>query len=984
LKTYKRVSRKNSLVALAVASVLGISSVSAEDINGSISSGGNGYTVTAVNVNTGSSRTIDIDSDGSFRFSQMSVGEYEIVIKRNNDIVARDNVRVSLGTNAQAHFELDGGSDRVLQIVGASVSPVDLTVTDSGLVMGDIEFEKLPVARSLTGVSLLAPGTVPGDRQFGGASFGGSSVAENACFINGLEVTNTRQGLGCGSVPFEFYKEFQVKTGGYSPAFGRSTGGIMNAVTKSGSNEWEFGATARISPNAIADGKISRGEGGTGNIFVDTRNDESSLTEFTFSASGPLVKDELFVYAILNPRDYSQEIATGGNRFTVEDEWRTADSSGGDNLFWGVKLDWDINDDHRLSWFGYSNRNDTTLTYFDYDAETETIDPSNRGYTGRFDTKRGGEVSSISYTGHFTDDLVVTALYGSIDTEYENVPENLNCPSVTDNRNIANPISSCGPGGSYGANNDSNTQFRLDVEYSLNDHTIAAGIDKQDRDSVRVSQPITGHSWTYDTLAAGATIQGDLGPIYTNNTGAAHDYVSDRIFTGGGGFYSELTAWYITDKWEVSDNLTVDIGIRQDDFTNVGTTGKVLTDFSTDIAPRLGFSWDPSGDGKSKFFGTWGKYYLPIANNTIFRAAAGISDITTFYTFSGVDSTGAPTGLSSLGSFTSSVATIPEKATFQSQEADPYSKVELILGYQTELSDALSMTIRATSRDVDSALDDYCGIYSWPYCVMLNPGSAASWYHDGFYWDGSNLTIDWAQFDGAPDPGSLQTYSAQTIGLPKAINEYTALQTEFNYQGDDIRWNFIYTWSRSWGNFEGAVKSDIGQADAGITQDFDFPALMDGAEGYQANDRRHVFKFYGSYDMTEDFTIGWNSTLSSGRPLSAFGRGYPNHHPDVYGSYGDTFYVFDAAAGTYTRIPRGTVGRTPWLFKVDLNASYKFKVSDVDMRATFDIFNVFNSQEITAQNEHYERTEGTQNQYYGAAYSWQAPTSVRLGLEIKF
>ena len=63
-----------------------------------------------------------------------------------------------------------------------------------------------------------------------------------------MNVTDPEKGLVCGSVPFEFYKEFQVKTGGYSAQYGRSTGGVINAVTKSGTNEFEFSATTYYPP----------------------------------------------------------------------------------------------------------------------------------------------------------------------------------------------------------------------------------------------------------------------------------------------------------------------------------------------------------------------------------------------------------------------------------------------------------------------------------------------------------------------------------------------------------------------------------------------------------------------------------------------------------------------------------------------------------------------------------------------------------------
>jgi hypothetical protein len=227
------------------------------------------------------------------------------------------------------------------------------------------------------------------------------------------------------------------------------------------------------------------------------------------------------------------------------------------------------------------------------------------------------------------------------------------------------------------------------------------------------------------------------------------------------------------------------------------------------------------------------------------------------------------------------------------------------------------------------------------------------------------------------------------MGLPKAKNEYTAIETMVKFQEDNFRYTFTYTWSRSTGNFEGAVKSDIGQKDAGITQDFDFPALMDGADGYQANDRRHVFKFFGSWEPMEDLMVGWNASLSSGRPLSLFGQGYPSDDPNVNGGWGDLFYLADtdedgSLTGTYTKHNRGTAGRTPWQFNIDLSAAYNFTISDIDMKASVNVFNVLNTQEASSLNEHYEAAEGVVNQWHNAAYGFQTPRYVRIGFEARF
>ena len=986
---------KKSLLAGAIGAALTMSSaVNADDIVGKVqlnSASTTGVTVKAVNVATGTTRTVSLNDDGSYRLAKMPSGSYKLTVMKGDVVVAEDTAVASLGKNTVTNFDIAVQSDtEVIQVVGSSVATIDVTSSDAGLVVGEVEIHRMPIARNITAVALLAPGVVQGDSQFGNTpSFGGASVAENVCYINGMEVTNTRQGLGCGQLPFEFYKEFQVKTGGYSAKYGRATGGAINATAKSGTNNWEFASVVNYKPNSLrGDGKYSRADGGTGQVFRDTRNDEFDTSDITFSVGGPIIKDTLFFYALVNPRNVSSQVADGGYRYAADDELYKRDASGGDNIFWGATIDWDISEDHRLSYFGYSDRSDTTLDIYANNLETGVVGAR----TGGFLQKRGGETHSISYTGYWTDDLIITAMAGQIKTEYENTPDNLDCPSVSDERTSGAALAvSCGPGGSFGANKDKNTQYSFDAEYTLGDHTITAGYEFQDRSSARINRPITGHNWTYYTLPAGESVQGDNGALFTNNTGANADYVSDRIFDGGGSFTSEISAYYIEDKWQVNDDLVLSIGARVDEFKNWGTTDKLLTEFKTDIAPRLGFSWDPTGNGESKFYGTMGQYYLPVANNTVYRAASGVSDTTTHYTFDGVGADGAPTGINAVNGSVGnsqtvgSVSTIPEKDIFQAQEADPFSKLEYILGFETMLTDEYSVSVKGTYRTVDTALDDYCGAFSWPYCVLLNPGEDSTWYKDGFYYNGNgDLNIDWDLFDGSPDAGSLTTHrNSDQIMLPEAKNEYYALETIVKYNLDDLRWSFSYSWSHSFGNFEGAVKSDIGQADAGITQDFDFPALMDGADGNQANDRRHVFKFYGSYNITEEWVVGWNSTLASGRPLSAFGKSYPDDNPDLFGGYGDTFYITNDD-GSYTRLPRGSVGETPWTFKVDMSTSYDFKVNDIEMQVSMDIFNIFDIQTVARQNEHWERRAGSYNKFYGSAYEWQAPRSIRLGFEARF
>ena len=114
------------------------------------------------------------------------------------------------------------------------------------------EIARLPVDQNLGSVALLAPGVVKGARQFGGITFGGSSVAENSYYINGLNVTDLYSRHGFSEAPFDFYQEFQVKTGGYSVEFGRTTGGVDQRRDPFGQQRVQVGAELTLEPRALA------------------------------------------------------------------------------------------------------------------------------------------------------------------------------------------------------------------------------------------------------------------------------------------------------------------------------------------------------------------------------------------------------------------------------------------------------------------------------------------------------------------------------------------------------------------------------------------------------------------------------------------------------------------------------------------------------------------------------------------------------------
>ena len=241
----KQFKRKALALAIAVATSGAVYAQS--NVNGYIFGqvAGSG-SVTVENLGTGQKREIGVDADGNYRASALPTGKYKVTFNGQTR-----EVTVNIGTGTAVSFA-DASTLGVVEVTGSAINPIDISSVESTTILTSEQIAKIPVARNITNVALLAPGTVRGDAAFGNlASFGGSSVAENAYYVNGFNITNSFKALNFGQVPFEAIGEQQVKTGGYGAEFGRSTGGVINLVTKRGSNEFQAGGNVFYTPESL-------------------------------------------------------------------------------------------------------------------------------------------------------------------------------------------------------------------------------------------------------------------------------------------------------------------------------------------------------------------------------------------------------------------------------------------------------------------------------------------------------------------------------------------------------------------------------------------------------------------------------------------------------------------------------------------------------------------------------------------------------------
>ena len=941
-----------------------------------------GDQITIVNAATGASRNVTVNSDGSYRIGQLPPGDYTLTAGTGAPV----NVNVSLGGTTTVNLDSGGGIANldVVEVQGSRVvNRVDVRSTESATNVTREELARLPVDQSLGSVALLAPGVVSSGATFGGLTFGGSAVAENAEYINGLNVTDPYRRQGFSSVPFNFYQEFQVKTGGYSAEFGRTTGGVINAVTRSGGNEFHAGTQLTFEPTAWAAEKEDHfHEDGTLDERNRTSRDASPFYKANVWASGPIMKDRLFFFAMYEKRDSSpRDIDTTQAWYTQSD-----------NDFWGAKFDWRINDNHLVELLAFSDKADSVTSNYFYNWDTAARGNKKGESSGR----SGGDNWSLTYTGHLTDNFVVKAMHGVNErSAVSGSPSDSFCSIVTRSGSYTSRFGAettpegCHPSDSSIASRfDKREATRLDFEWTLGDHLLRFGLDQEIMDSSSsVVYPGDGVSYQVQAATPGGALNGTVVPA------GATAIVDARRYLTGAPVTNETQAIYLEDNWSVTPNLLLNLGVRVDKFHNKLASGASFAkaDFGDMVSPRLGFSWDMKGDGTTKVFGNAGRYYIPLTNKLTDYFGGGTTDEHTYYVLNGwtqkVDPiTGGAYLEPILGAQIGPVNTdgnVPAPDDVRSAVARDLKQVfqdEFILGFQQAINPEWSYGINATYRKVTRAVEDTrinhsdCpGNWNFP---IINPGETNT------LWCAS--TQAWVDIDTAVD-GYSALGSNAISGYKKPRRTYKAVEFQLDRAWDD-KWAFnaSYLWSKSEGNIEGPVNSDTGYADTNLVQFYDHPAVNERF-GVLFNDYRHQIKLRGSFKLNEMWSFGATLSARSGGPITAFGVRWPNDNrgfgPGEF-SGGGSGWLCVANCSSINRelvfTERGAFGRMPWVTNLGANVTWTLPVEDVDLKARFSVFNLLDRQTVINVHSRYEGQAGTMLPHFGQGTVWQSPRYMQL------
>ena len=891
-----------------------------------------GVSVMIKNEDTGMFRQTQSDKDGVYFISGLTPGRYEMSAELSGfNTFRRQHMRLEIGktANVDAKMQLGAVSEQVT--VTAAAPMIDVTSKEVGGNITTKELTELPsVNRNFIGFVALLPGVVANisTESFGAdaVSVNGQDSRNNNYMFDGGNNNDDVIGQRAGTqarTPLEAVQEFQVLTGQFDAEFGRTTGAIINAVTKQGTNDFKGVAFAFMQDKAYTQK----------DFFTDQRNGKKPNTNFLQwggNLGGPIVRDRLHFFAnlerVYNKRGTAISIPArpefNATPTTTDDVWNTM-----------VRFDGQVsaNETGAIRWLRESSpqlnqvipdtgtRNGTSIPVT-LNATREESDVDQTAVATWSSVFGNSRLNTARLTWTQENVAFANPGFNGNGRQQELLPPTLVFLTFEDQQsNVA--------------------QARINNAYYLDD-TFNWYINKHDaRFGVQLAR-LAEHAITQDNLNGTFTFRTNQ-PFNPSDFSTYPERLDIRV--PGQSLLNLAVKYYgifAQDKWSVSDRAIVSLGLRYDlEKLPIDESDNPLfsnpNDYPVDknnLAPRLGFTYN-FGSGKT----------------TVFRAGAG-----RFYD---------KTHLELIqGAVTAGVFSRSFIATFPSSAADPgpskgQRPTDPFLANGPTIDRALLLQRFPVGSKIKNTgtvtLDSPDRVI--PYTDQLTVGISRQ------ITSGLSASFDYVRAEGRDqfmsrefNPG-VRTGTARTAPIQRinpnftgsvlervntGKNTYNAAEFQIDHHlGDNYQYRISYTYSRSRGNTSG---NGIPTSPFQYLQDM----RLDANEGPTDFDKPHNAVVSGSMRVPHagGLNLGVVARYLSGDPFTIQDQ---NVDPDLNG------VLFDPLpAGTYSGTGRNSItvhsngrrngARGPDFFEIDGRLGYDFHVAGSRLQLIGEMFNITN------------------------------------------
>ncbi len=897
------------VLAAAIAAVCSASTTFAQEQTGSIEGTVRdpqgavltGTNLRALSVTAGSVLQVTTDARGQFRFVSLGPGYYDITASATGFETARfERVEILLGQIKRLDFILTLATVREAVVVAAASPLVDVKQSARGFSLRREQLTALPRGLDYTSVLHLMPGS-NAEPKLGGLSIDGASAAENRFIVDGIDTTNVMTGLPGQYVNVDNVDELQVKSSGYAAEYGGSTGGVINVLTRSGTNAWHGDVRFNLGADRLDSGPrptLRRNpQVSTLAEYLTYPKDAYTAIEPGVSLGGPIARDRAFIYAAYQPLIKHIE---RGVTFALDGSQGTFTQD----------LTRHLMTISQTMQFGARGR--TRASFNLGTTRTRNVLPAQAGSDSPV-SNFGPVTSEPDWTASFTADLAVSSRL-SVSGRAGYLHQNIHTEGIRTSPRFVFTFSNIGlldvpaslqrvtafttDTNNYDFVKDRLGRLSAQIEATLyvsgwGEHSIKGGLQA----SWSTNDVNRGQKANVVTLAWNRALQGLRGTYgYYRVTSNSVDPRRGTIFLGK--TEGRALGLFVQDAWNLGRRVTVNAGVRTEQETVPrysrpgGNDAPIIRfGFRDKLAPRLGVAWDVRGDGRLKVYGSWGVFYdiFKYSLSTAFGGTdtQGWAFTLDTYDWPGlVDNPACPPAcpgtriIGPVSGFVASTDAIdPSLEPMRSQEA--------VAGIEYQLRPNLLAAARYVHKQLDRAVEDI-----------------------------GSLDANFNEIYTIGNPGfGRSTIAFPGVALPRAAREYDGVEIAVRRPPTN-RWAYSlsYLWSRLYGNYSGLSQSDEnGRVSPNVARLYDHSLMMYDEKGRPvygrlATDRPHQVKASLMYLASFGLNVGIFGAVSSGLPVTREAAVIPpSYYPIQY-------------------LGRMSDGRTPVLSQLDTYLQQEFRL----------------------------------------------------------